>query len=109
MLVSKQEARKAMIEHPDSIHESRYELRPEPIMVQGFDNDKRHFQCNDTAFAILTVRLLFFDQAIGSPITFFPELQKNPQGFQAGGQRSKPLHISCKAPSPPPDPICPLY
>ena len=57
----------------------------------------------------LTVRLLFSDQVNGSPITSSLGPERKFQGLQAGGQRSKRPHIACKAPSPPPDPICPLY
>ncbi len=60
MLVSKQEARKTKLEHPDSIHES-------PCLSAdrdtSFDNDKRHFQFNDTGILTVTFHL--------PPFTFY--------------------------------------
>jgi len=64
----------------------------------SFDNDKGHFQLNDTGFATLTFRLLFSDQVNGSPITSSLEPEKKFQGFQAEALRSKQPRIACKAP-----------
>ena len=106
MLVSKQEAQKTMLEHPDSIRES-------PCLSvdreTSFENDKRHFQFNDTGLITLTFRLLFSDQMNGSPITSSLGLERIFQGLQAEAQRSKQPRIACKVSSPPPDPIGPLY
>gem|GEM_PF-2578377 len=76
--------------------------------------------CRVISFRVISPNPLFinyrgFDhhpissQVIGYPITSSPGPERKYQGLQAGGQRSKRPHIACKAPSPPPDPICPLY